>query len=135
MAHKSDFTLNNLKWNLRNPTGTKEQSLLSTLDGFVKAIDNSEILEVRGANVSNNHHPRMEVMPMSRSFQFPRPEDTPNDCLLLAMKQILEAEQELANQMLVLAKSTAIKNREEAANQRFRKLALMRVAIRQRFTE
>lgn len=132
MEQSGRFSLNDLKWNLRNDDGNSGQSLLDSLDRLVKRIDESEILDEH-EEVEQDEPEEPDSMPMSRSFHFTSEEVYRDENLLSEMKVVLDAEQNLANQMLAMAKISS--NPQETFNQQFRRLAIKRVAIRQRLTE
>lgn len=149
MPPATRFTLNNLKWHLADPSDGADtkylQSIFDTLKNAVAKIDEAQILSDGDTNEASSEATMIATrkpMPMARLFHYDIEEGVPEMENLMTMKDILGAEQELANSMLAVINNDTIANflqqlgfATDTPNQTFRREALKRCALRQALTE
>nr|ATA58139.1 MAT1-2-5 [Lasiodiplodia gonubiensis] len=144
MAPAKGFTLNGLQQRISYGEHSEltEQALLDVLRSAVSTLDDSGVL---GKNdmASTNATETPEHFPMGRSLTYAVPTSGNYAAIEGSVKRILEAEQDLANHALAMINNDNIAALLQAigfpsndtAEQKFRKRALKRVALRQLLTE
>ncbi|KAL1640564.1 hypothetical protein SLS58_006759 [Diplodia intermedia] len=144
MAPATEFTLTGLKRAVYNGDHRElaEQALLDALGSVVTRLDNSGVLD-KDAITRMDTTEASEHMPMGRSVSYAWPDHPAHEANEQGLKEILEAEQDLADYMLAIVNNDNVATLLEkigfpnldTANQKFRKQALKRVAWRQLLTE